>query len=134
MKMMLKFIPVALLVLSGTAYATSQPHEDAKEMANDTVKTKSVSYVCQNGKKVKVKYGFNKQNLPTYAEAYLNGKTRFMPVNLNRSDNVSSVFGDENNFSLMANPITLANVAKSSINIQSPASEILFKGCMVKQK
>lgn len=129
MKTISKLIPVALLVLSGATHAAAQPQSDAQQAHKNTVKTKTVSYSCQNGKKVKVKFGFNKQNLPTYAQAHLNGKTRFMPINLNRSDSTYSVFGDENNFSLMANAITLNNVAKSSMNIQSPSSEILFKGC-----
>lgn len=132
MKTISKLIPVALLVLSGATHAATQPQSDAQQAHKNTVKTKNVNYSCQNGKKVKVKFGFNKQNLPTYAQAHLNGKTRFMPINLNRSDNTASVFGDENNFSLMANAITLNNVAKSSMNIQSPASEILFKGCQAR--
>ena len=131
MKTLVKILaPVALLVLSGTAFAQTQ--SDPAQARKDAVKTKTVNYTCQSGKKVSVKYGFNKQNLPTYAQASLNGKTRFMPVNLNRSDNVSSNFGDENNFSLSAGVITYKNVGKSNIMIQSPASEILFKNCKAK--
>lgn len=131
MKTLVKILaPVALLVLSGTAFAQTQ--SDPAQAYKDAVKTKTVNYTCQSGKKVSVKYGFNKQNLPTYAQARLNGKTRFMPVNLNRSDNVSSNFGDENNFSLSAGVITYKNVNKSNIMIQSPASEILFKNCKAK--
>lgn len=129
MKTIFKCIPVILLVASTATYATNQPQSDAQEAYQNTVQTKKVNYICQNGKKVTVTYGFNAQNLPTYAQASLNGKKRFMPINLYRSDNVSTIFGDENNFSVLGNVITLKNVNKSSINIQSPASEILFKSC-----
>ena len=43
-----------------------------------------------------------------------------MPFNLNRSDNVDSVFGDENNYSLMTDAMTLYNYHKLGINITSP--------------
>ncbi|MDO4251546.1 MAG: adhesin [Moraxella sp.] len=129
MKALLKVTTIILLTMSSAAYATSQPQEDPREMLDATVKTKNVKYTCQSGKKLTVKYGFNKQNLPTYAEATLNGKKRFMPVNLYRSDNVSTIFGDENNFSVLGGVITYKNVGSSSVNVQSPASEILFKSC-----
>lgn len=124
------FVPVALLVASASVFAG--PHEDAATMHKNTVKTQTVHYTCLNAKKVTVKYGFNKQNLPTYAEAKLNGKTRFMPINLNASDASSTDFGDENNFSLSTDAITYKTVKKGYVNIQSPASEILFKGCKAK--
>lgn len=129
MKALLKVTTIILLTMSSAAYATSQPQEDPREILDATVKTKNVKYTCQSGKKLTVKYGFNKQNLPTYAEATLNGKKRFMPVNLHRSDNVSTIFGDENNFSVLGGVITYKNVGRSSVNVQSPASEILFKSC-----
>lgn len=125
-------VPMALLVISTAAFADTA-HEDAATVHADTVKTKTVSYSCQNAKKVTVKYGFNKQNLPTYAEAHLNGKTRFMPVNLHRSDQTASEFGDENNFSLSTDAITFKTVKKGYVNIQSPSSEILFKGCKARK-
>ena len=99
-----------------------------KPMSNKTVAKKSVNYTCLNRKTITVTYGFNQAGLPTYAQAILNGKTRTMPINLARTDNVDTVFGAENRYSLMADPIT-RNHYKSSINIQSPNNEILFKGC-----
>lgn len=129
MKSLKKFLVPMTLLVASTAVFASGPQEDPATMHANTVKTKTVSYTCQNAKKVTVKYGFNKQNLPTYAEAQLNGKKRFMPVNLHHSDNVTSAFGDENNFSLSTDAITFKTVKKGYVNIQSPASEILFKGC-----
>lgn len=123
----LKVAMITLLAMSGFAHAAEQ--SDPHEARQNTVSQKTVKFVCQNNKKLSVTFGFNQQKLPTYAQAYLNGKTRFMPINLNRSDNVSTVFGDENNFSLMAGEITKANVHKANFNVQSPAGEILYKGC-----
>lgn len=127
-------ISTALLLATATsAFATERPQSDPAEAHANAVKTRSVNYSCQNGKSVTVKYGFNNQNLPTYAEASVNGKVRFMPINLNLTDSVGTVFGDEDNFSLSggvdANAITYRNVRSSSINIQSPSSEIVYKGC-----
>lgn len=99
-----------------------------KPITNKTVAKKSVNYTCLNRKTITVTYGFNQAGLPTYAKAVLNGKIRTMPINLTRTDNVDTVFGAENRYSLMADPIT-RNHYKSSINIQSPNNEILFKGC-----
>lgn len=139
MKTVFKFIPVIALALGSTAaLANPAPHSDADQARKNTVKTRTVSYSCQGGKKVAVKYGFNKQNLPTYAQASLNGKTRFMPINLNRSDAIGTVFGDEDNFSLSgavdADSLTFKNIRKSSVNIQSPGSEIIYKGCTARKR
>lgn len=124
-----KVLPVALLALTTSAFASQS---DPAAAAKNAVKKQSVSYTCQGGKKLTVTYGFNAQNLPTYAQAKISGKSRFMPINLNRTELVSTVFGDENNFSVMADSINFSNVRKSSINVQSPASEILFKNCMAR--
>lgn len=111
------------------AYAQDRPHSDAREAHQSTVKTSSVRYVCQQGKRVNVKYGFNRQNIPTYAEARLNGKTRFMPINLYNTDATGTEFGDENNFSLYGDAMAFSNHRRADINIHSPAGEVLFKGC-----
>lgn len=134
MKSVIKFIPVIALMLGSTdAISNTAPHSDADQARKSAVKTRTVNYTCQNGEKVSVKYGFNKQNLPTYAQASLNGKTRFMSINPYRADDVGTVFGDEDNFSLNggvdANALTYKNIRKSSINFLSPASEIIHKGC-----
>ncbi|WP_066799873.1 ACP-like domain-containing protein [Moraxella oblonga] len=76
----------------------------------------------------------NKQNLPTYAEAELNGKTRFMPINLYNSDEMSTEFGDENNFSLSTEAFDYKTVNKTTVNISAPDSEFLYKTCNVVKK
>lgn len=118
-------------MFAGTAYAEEMM--DARQADATTVNKRQVTYQCQSGKSVKVTYGFNKQNLPTYAEANLNGKTRFMPINLAHSNSSNIRFGDDNNFSLGASAFNLSNYHKVSVDtIQSPASDILFKSCNVK--
>lgn len=118
--------PTAALFLAAAVVAgAAQAHS-----AHDTVVRKStVSYQCEQGKKLKVNYGFNKQNLPVYASAYMNGKTRYMPLNLERSDNVDTVFGDEDNFKLSTDYMDRANHRKKTVMITSPGQSILFKNC-----
>lgn len=131
MKQLMKtIVPVAVLSLGLVATANAQSPQEA---AQSTVSKKVVSYQCSAKKKVKVTYGFNKQGLPTYAQASLNGKTRFMPINLNRSDNVDLMFGDENNFSLATSAFDSKTYRSKPILIMSPSSEILFKNCSPKR-
>ena len=126
------FAVSAALLSSGSALAYSEQVMDPAESYDSAVKVRQVNYSCQNNKKVSVTYGFNKQNLPKYAEAYLNGKKRFLPINLGRSDVVDTVFGDEDNFSIMSGALSLNNYHKSSVNIQDAGSKILYKGCNTK--
>ncbi|BFU59856.1 MULTISPECIES: DUF7606 domain-containing protein [Rodentibacter] len=126
-------------MLTATVFFTSQAYakftqEDAQTMHEQTKKERKVQYICQGKQKVTVTYGFNQQNLPTFAQANVNGKLRFMPINLYRSDNTGTVFGDENNFSLMASgdALTLKNYKKLPMMIQTPASEIVYKNCKAK--
>lgn len=107
---------------------------DAREAAESTTKTEYIKYRCQNGKHLSVKYGFNSQQQPTYAQAKLNGKSRFMPINVHTSDATGTTFGDEHNFSLYGDPITFKAVKTAEINIQSPAAEILYKDCKPKKR
>ena len=117
---------------SGSAMAYSDKVMEPSESYDTAVKHRQVNYTCQNNKKISVTYGFNKQNLPTFAEANLNGKKRFLPINLGRSDDVDTVFGDEDNYSIMSSALRLGNYHKSSINIQDASSKIVYKGCDVK--
>lgn len=119
---------LALVGLTGTAHA----HHDAQQAHDSAVLKRQVTYACQSGKQVTVTYGFNQQRLPTYASSYVDGKTRFMPINLNRSDNIDSVFGDENNYSLMTDAMSLNNYHRLGINITSPAGDLAYKNCNVR--
>ena len=123
---------LATALSSGSALAYTDQVMDPAKSYDTAVKVRQVNYTCQSNKKLSVTYGFNKQNLPTYAQAYLNGKDRFLPINLGRSDTVDTVFGDEENFSIMSNAMRLNNYHKSSINVQNASSEILYNGCDVK--
>ncbi|MFS6938826.1 adhesin [Neisseria animaloris] len=119
MKILSTALLVAATLVAGVAHADAGP----------AVRKSSVNYTCQQGKRVKVTYGFNKQNLPVYASAYVHGKTRYMPINLNSSDNVDTIFGDEDNFKLSTDYMTRANHRSKSIMITSPGQEIVFKSC-----
>ena len=89
----------------------------------------SVTYQCQNDKKVSVNYTFNEQGVPTQATATLNGKKRLMKYDLNRSDNVDTFFKDKNGYNLTASELNSGNYRDASIMIMSPNSEILYKDC-----
>lgn len=52
-----------------------------------------------------------------------------LPINLYRSDIAATEFGDQNNFNLSGQAFDLKTYRKSSIQIQSPANEILYKLC-----
>ena len=123
---------LAAALTSGSALAYSDQVMDAATSYDSATKVRQVNYSCQSNNKISVTYGFNKQNLPTYAQANLSGKNRFLPVNLGRSDDVDTVFGDEDNFSIMNNAMQLNNYHKSSINVQDASSKILYKGCNAK--
>ncbi len=88
-----------------------------------------VRYACQSGKSVQVHYSFNGVGLPTSAKAYVNGRVRYMPINLSRSDNSGTVFGKDGQYVLSSGYLTNKNYKKSSMLLTSPNNEILFKNC-----
>lgn len=129
-KSLIYMTALGLAMVGMNANANLAAQEDAATVHAQTVSKKAANYTCQSGKKIKVTYGFNKQGLPTYAQANLNGKSRFMPINLNRSGDNNTVFGDENNFSLTAHTeLNSRNYRKTNFMIFSPSSEILYKDC-----
>lgn len=54
-------------------------------------------------------YGFNDQGLPTYAEANLGGKTRFLLINLVESIGELMIFGDDNDWQIAGLYLQLDN-------------------------
>ena len=123
---------LAAALSSGSAMAYTDEVMDPATSHDMAVKVRKVNYTCGSNEKLSVTYGFNKQFLPTYAQANLNGKDRFLPINLGRSDTVDTVFGDEENFSIMTDAMRLNNYHKLSINVQNANSEIVYKGCNVR--
>lgn len=123
---------LAAALSSVPAMAYTDNVMDPAKSYDTAVKVRKVNYSCGSKGNLSVTYGFNKQYLPTYAEANLNGKTRFLPINLGRSDTVDTVFGDEENHSIMTSAMRLNNYHKLSINVQNANSEILYKGCNVR--
>ncbi|EPT3432531.1 TPA: adhesin [Neisseria gonorrhoeae] len=101
----------------------------AADTDNPTVAKKTVSYVCQQGKKVKVTYGFNKQGLTTYASAVINGKRVQMPINLDKSDNMDTFYGKEGGYVLSTGAMDSKSYRKQPIMITAPDNQIVFKDC-----
>ncbi|MDO4878887.1 MAG: adhesin [Neisseria sp.] len=101
----------------------------AAEISNPTVAKKSVSYRCQQGKRVTVTYGFNKQGLTTYAAASVNGRRRFLPIDLNRSDNVDTFYGEEDGYVLTTGYMDSKSYRKQPIMITAPNGQIVYKDC-----
>lgn len=127
-----KFIaPIFALGVAFTGVAHAEATMDAAKADETATKVRQVSYSCNKGGAVKVTYGFNKQKLPTYAEAHLGGKTRFLPINLAHSDVAGTSFGDENSWAISGGAMTLGNYHKSDVLIMDPNSEIQYKHCKV---
>lgn len=120
MKLLSAVVLSSLVAFSGTTMA---------ETGNPTVSKKTVSYRCQQGKRINVTYGFNKQGLPNYAVARINGRNRTMDINLDRSDNVDTYFIDEGGYTLGTSEMSTKTYHKQPIMITSPKDEILFKSC-----
>ncbi|MFA9486825.1 adhesin [Moraxella haemolytica] len=130
MKALKTIAPVLALGLAfaGTAHAQTM---DARQADATATKVRQVTYQCNAGGRVTVNFGFNKHNLPTFAEARLGGKTRFLPINLSASDNVDTNFGDENSWNISTDALTLNNYHKSSLMVQDSDSSIAYKNCRV---
>ena len=124
MKALSTALLVAATLVAGVAHADAGP----------AVSKSTVSYTCQQGKKVKITYGFNKQQLPVYASAYMHGKRRYMPINLGTSDNMETTFGDENSFKLSTDYMDRANHRRKSMMITALDQEILFKDCKPRRR
>lgn len=122
---------VLALGLSFTATANAQRTMDAYQAAQAANKVRQVTYSCTTGGTVQVNYGFNNQELPTYAEANLGGKTRFLPINLARSDISGTTFGDDNGWQISGTALQLNNYHRSDVLIHDPAAQTAYKGCYV---
>lgn len=114
---------VAALMAAGTVQA-----------AGPTVSKKTVTYSCAQGKNLKVTYGFNKQGLPTYAAAMIQGKKRVLPINLADSDIAGTNFGKEGGYTLGTDYLDSKNYRKSSAIVTAPDNRILYKGCDVRRR
>lgn len=115
---MQKLLAIALLCATSTAALAAE---------------KSVSYQCGGGKAVTVSYHFNEAGLPTQASALLQGKTRVMEYNLERSDNVETLFNNAEGYRLSTSYMDSQNYREQGIVITSPKDELLFKNCFAEQ-
>lgn len=130
---MKKVLLTMLVLVFGMTFATAHAQEmmDAHQADKTTTKIRKVSYQCATGGKILVKYGFNRQKQPTYAEAHLGGKSRFLPINLAQSDVAGTFFGDENSWQIGTDALTLNNYQRTDVLIQDPDAKIIYKTCKV---
>lgn len=89
----------------------------------------TVSYACQNGKTVNVRYQFNSAGIPTTAQAVLDGANRVMRYDMNSSDRVDTFFKDGKGYRLGSSYMDSKNYRGNSINVHAPDGEILLKSC-----
>lgn len=106
MKALKIIAPVLALGLSFTTIANALDAHRAIQLTNTV---RQVTYSCPTGDTVQVNYGFNDQGLPTYAEANLGGKTRFLPINLVESVGEFMHFGDDNDWQIAGRYLQLDN-------------------------
>lgn len=123
MKLLSAIVLASAVAVSGAAIA-----KPAK-ISNPTVAKKSVTYRCQQGKHVTVTYGFNKQGLTTSASAVVDGKRRFMPIDLDRSDNADTYYGKEGGYVLSTAYMDKKTYRKQPIMITASDDEIVLKDC-----
>ncbi|WP_143324832.1 ACP-like domain-containing protein [Rappaport israeli] len=96
-----------------------------------TVNEKTVHYKCDNNINLDVKFGFNREGLPTEATTFLNSSIQVMKLNLGNSNAYTSVFEGENGYRLDSSGITLDNANQSSVLITKPNNQ-LIKNCVAK--
>ena len=89
----------------------------------------TVTYQCQNDKKVSVNYTFNRQGVPTQATATLNGEKRLMKYDLNRSGDQDVYFQDRAGYNLSTSYMDANNFRQNAVMVMNPNSEFLYKDC-----
>ncbi|MDO4709534.1 MAG: adhesin [Pseudomonadota bacterium] len=90
----------------------------------------SVAYRCQNNRRITVQYRFNAQGIPTHASAQLQGANRVLNYDQGASSDVETYFTG-GGYRIGAGYLDINNYTHSDgINIYSPRSEILYKGCV----
>ncbi len=89
----------------------------------------SVAYQCQNNRRLNVQYSFNRQGVPTRAVADIDGRRRALAYDLNRSDNVDTVFTGSG-YTLAAGQMDAQNYrSQSGIMVTAPSNRIAYKDC-----
>lgn len=109
MKALKIIAPVLALGLSFTTIANAKDTLPVRSAIQLTNKVRQVTYSCPTGDTVQVNYGFGDQGLPTYAEANLGGKTRFLPINLVKSVGEFMHFGDDKDWQILGLYLQLDN-------------------------
>ncbi|OAM29365.1 hypothetical protein A7P95_03915 [Eikenella longinqua] len=88
-----------------------------------------VAYQCQNNRRLNVQYSFNRQGVPTRAVADIEGHRRTLAYDLNRSDNVDTVFTGSG-YTLSAGQMDAQNYrSQNGIMVTAPSNRIAYKDC-----
>lgn len=89
----------------------------------------SVSYVCQNKRRLNVRYQFNAAGIPTHAIADIHGRSHALAYNQKHSDNVDTVFTGRG-YRLSAGYLDSGNFrSEGGLMVTSPDNQLLYKGC-----
>lgn len=98
--------------------------------ANKVSSRQTVSYTCQQGKKVNVRYAFNAAGIPVNASVKIAGAIRTLPYDLASSDNVDTNFQDKKGFRLNMEGMERKNVNSANIAvINTPSGDVVYKDC-----
>lgn len=90
---------------------------------------KEVAYMCQNNRRLKVRYRFNEQGIPVSATAKLRGKNRTLNYDMHSSNDVETAFS-ASGWRLGTDYMDADNYATLPVIITAPDNEILYKNCM----
>lgn len=113
------------------AMSTIQPvmSEDAPSVdANVVTSVKQANYICQQGKKMKVEYGFNEVGIPVYALVNFKGTKLKLPYDLDQSSEASTFF-TKDGYVFAGDGMTVDTYRNSFMMLTAPSNEILYKMC-----
>lgn len=117
MKRTIMTADIAMLAITGASSANAMT-------------PKTVNYTCQGGKSINVKYFFNKQNLPTKAQAKLAGKMRIMPINLAHSSVTGTTFGKAGSYMIGTDHVDATTYNQVTLStVTAPNNKIIYKEC-----
>ena len=89
----------------------------------------SVAYVCQNNRRLNVRYRFNEVGLPTHATANIRGRAYTLRYDQNESDNVDTIFAGQG-YRLSAGYLDSKNFrTEGGLMVTAPNNQLLYKDC-----
>ncbi len=90
----------------------------------------SVAYVCQNNRRLNVRYRFNSAGIPTHATATIRGRNYTLSYDQNTSDHVSTRFTERSGYRLSAGYLDSNNFrSEGGLMVTAPDNQLIYKGC-----